>query len=116
MDFTTDITSGNSDKNSKAEISFILGILSLFGWLLPIVGLPLSIISLIFGVKGLKSSKIKRAKIGIILSIAGLILSIINAAYGAYLGSAGQLYQQNINLEEIIRDELKKYPPAKPTQ
>jgi len=75
-----------------AIASLILGIFSLLAWLFPICGLPISVIALIFGVISLNSSKRGLAIAGIVLSGIGLILTIANAAIGAYLGYTGQLF------------------------
>ena len=75
----------------SAIAGFILGLFSLLAWLLPIVGLPVSIAGLVFGIKGTRSESKVVAIIGIVLCVLGLVLSIANAAIGAYLGATGQL-------------------------
>ena len=69
----------------KTKTSLILGIISLIAWLLPIVGVPVSLVGLIFGIK-LKYNP------GIVLNIIGLMLCVANAAIGAYMGATGQLF------------------------
>jgi len=66
--------------NKKAVASLVISIIGLIAWLLPLVGLPVSIAGLIFGLKSLKSDKRKMAIIGIVYSIAGLCASIITIA------------------------------------
>ncbi|NMA42175.1 MAG: DUF4190 domain-containing protein [Oligosphaeraceae bacterium] len=58
---------------------------SLIMWLLPIIGLPVSIVALILGCKN-------EYKTGIILNAIGLVLTIINATAGAVLGAQGKLF------------------------
>ncbi|SHH66469.1 hypothetical protein [Clostridium grantii] len=72
-------------KNSKSPL--VLGILSAIFWLIPIIGVPVSIAGIIVSVKKSKSEKGGFSKAGIILSIIGLVLSIGNIALGAYIVS-----------------------------
>ena len=81
-----------NNSNSKATASLVLGILSLIAWLLPIAGYPISIIGIVFGAKNLKSEQSGMATAGLILSIIGLCLCVINSALGAYMGASGQLF------------------------
>ena len=74
-----------------AIASLVLGIVSLIAWLLPIVGLPVSIVGLVLGCKTVKSDKKVMAIVGIVLSSIGLNLTIINGALGAYLAATGQI-------------------------
>lgn len=78
-------------KSSKATASLVLGIIGMVAWILPIAGLPIQIVALVFGIKTINSNKKGFAISGITLSIIGLVLTIINAAIGAYLGATGQL-------------------------
>ncbi|SRR5712671_3862974 len=61
----------------KATASLVLGILSIFGALVPLFGLPLSIIGLVMASKGMRSSRGGQARAGLVLSIVGLALSAI---------------------------------------
>ncbi len=74
----------------KAKASLILGIVGLIAWLLPIVGIPVTIVGIVKGVQAWKSSKHTLAVAGVVLSIIGLVLAIINMAIGAYIGATGQ--------------------------
>ncbi len=80
----------NDVEAGKAKTSLILGIVGLIAWLLPIVGIPVTIVGIVKGVQAWKSSKHTLAVAGVVLSIIGLVLSIINMAIGAYLGATGQ--------------------------
>lgn len=71
--------------NGKAVASLVLGIISFLAWLIPLFGAPISIVGLVLGCKGRKSEKKGIATAGIVTSIIGLILTIVNAALGAYL-------------------------------
>jgi DNA-directed RNA polymerase subunit RPC12/RpoP len=78
-----------ADKSGKATTSFWLGIVGMIAWILPIVGLPVSIAGLITGGLGLDSEKRGKAVVGIVLSIIALLLSIANGVIGAILASKG---------------------------
>lgn len=93
MESKTDITPEKKDNFALAIASLVLGIFSLLGWLLPICGLPMSILGLIFGIISTNSSKRNLAIAGIVMSVLGLILAVANAAIGAYLGYTGQLFR-----------------------
>jgi hypothetical protein len=80
----------DSSKNRKAEVGLVLGIVSLLAWLIPLIGLPVAIIGLVYGIKGLKSLNHRAAVIAIILGSVGLVASIANASIGAYQGATGQ--------------------------
>ena len=82
--------SGDASLNKKATTSFVLGIIGLVAWFLPIVGAPVTIVGLVFGIKGRASAKSGLAVAGITLSIIGLVLTVVNASIGAYTGVTGQ--------------------------
>lgn len=82
--------SGRDKDSGKAVASMILGIVGMFGWCLPIIGLPVTITGLVLGIKGLSSRNHGMSVAGVVLSIVGLLLSVANAAIGAYLGATGQ--------------------------
>ena len=75
----------SANKENKSTTALVCGIISLVMWLLPIIGLPLSIVGLCFGCKN-------KYKVGITLNIIGLVLSTINAIIGAVLGAQGKLF------------------------
>jgi len=81
---------GDATKNGKATTGLVLGIVGLIAWFIPLVGAPITIIGLIFGIKGLKSLKRGMAIAGIVLCSIGLLASIVNASIGAYMGATGQ--------------------------
>ncbi len=65
-----------TQNNGKAIAAFVLGMLGLIGWLIPIVGVILGILAIIFGTISIHSGKRVLAIIGIILAIPVLALSI----------------------------------------
>ena len=77
------------DKSGHATASLVLGIIGLIAWFIPLLGFPVTIVGLIFGVLGQKSSKKAIAVAGLVLSIVGLVVTIINSAIGAYQGATG---------------------------
>jgi hypothetical protein len=81
---------GDASKNGRAVTGLVLGIIGLIAWFIPLVSAPITIIGLVFGIKGLKSLKHKMAVVAIVLSSIGLFLTIVNASIGAYMGATGQ--------------------------
>jgi hypothetical protein len=76
----------------KPTASLVLGICSLFAWIIPLIGLPVTISGLVVGIKTLRRDGNGVAMAGIVMSTIGLVLTLANAALGAYLGATGQLY------------------------
>lgn len=70
--------------------SLVLGIVGMIAWILPILGLPITITGLVFGIKALKRTQKGMAIAGVVLCAIGLTFSTINCAVGAYLGATGQ--------------------------
>jgi len=81
------------DRKGFAIAGFVIGILDLCAWLLPICGGPLAVISLVLSILGLKSSQRILAIIGVVLSAVAIVLVIANAILGAVLNS-GSILQQ----------------------
>ncbi|MBI2042479.1 MAG: DUF4190 domain-containing protein [Candidatus Nealsonbacteria bacterium] len=92
---------GDAKKNGKATTGLVLGIIGLIAWFIPIIGAPITIIGLIFSIKGLKSLKRGVAITGIVLCSIGLLATIINASIGAYMGATGQ--NSITNKTELIK-------------
>lgn len=60
-----------------AWTSLILGVIASLGWLVPIIGLPITIVGLVLGVMNLKSKKAKGAAIsGFVINIVFLLVTI----------------------------------------
>jgi uncharacterized membrane protein len=62
--------------NSKAIAAFVLGVLGCVGWLIPLVGVILGILALVFGTIALKSQRRVFAIIGMVLAVLVLAMSI----------------------------------------
>ena len=75
------------DSKGKAKAGFILGLISIVAWLVPLFGVPVTIVGLVLSILGVKSSRKKMAIAGIILSAIFLIATIINAVIGAMYGA-----------------------------
>lgn len=86
MSATATTTTGDPRHNGKATASLVLGIIGLFAWFIPLFGAPITIVGLILGVMGQKSEKKGMATAGIVLSILGLIGTIINGIAGVIIG------------------------------
>lgn len=71
--------------HGTATLALIFGGIGLIAWLLPIVGLPVAIVALVFAIKSLKRGQ-KYAKLALGLAIASLIATLVNAGVGAYMG------------------------------
>lgn len=57
--------------NESAWISFILGIIASLGWIIPIIGLPITVVGIALGAIGMGNSRDKG------VSIAGMVINII---------------------------------------
>ncbi len=71
------------DKN--ANTGFILGLVSIIAWIIPLFGYPVTICGIVFSSKGLKSTTNKgKATAGLVLSIIFLIATLFNSIIGAF--------------------------------
>jgi len=89
MEDTNENTQGIVKGRGKAIVALVLGIIAIPGAIIPIIGLPIGIVGLIMGILGRKSSRKGIAIAGIVLSAIALLLSVANAALGAYLAVRG---------------------------
>lgn len=78
----------------KAIASFVLGILGLLGWIIPIVGLPMGVIGLILGSTSLKSSHRRLAIAGIVLSSIVVVASVMLWVYSVEQDTSAQPAQK----------------------
>ena len=78
------------DQKGLAIASLVLGIVGMVAWIIPLFGFPAAMTGLVLGIMGQKSSAKTMAIIGIALSGLALVATIVNAAWGAYLGATGQ--------------------------
>lgn len=78
-----------TDKTDKnAVIGFILGLVSIAAWIIPLFGYPVGICGIVFSAKGLKSTTNKgKAITGLVLSIVFLVFTLFNSILGAILGA-----------------------------
>lgn len=67
-------------ENDKATIALVLGICSMYAWIIPTIGVINSIIGLVFSSISLTTEAKGKAISGLILNIIGAILSV-----GAYI-------------------------------
>lgn len=75
-----------AQSNGKAVAGLILGIIGMIAWLLPLVGLPISITGLVLSNKAMKGfTQLGMAKAGRILSIIALVLTAINMIAGVMM-------------------------------
>lgn len=84
--------------NKKATISLIIGLIGIVTWVLPIVGLPLAIVGIVFARKGMNSNKKRIAQIGLILCILSFFATFANASIGVYQASVGK----NVFINEVL--------------
>ncbi len=57
--------------NESAWTSFILGIVASLGWIIPIIGLPITVVGTAFGAIGIGNKRDRG------VSIAGMVINII---------------------------------------
>lgn len=80
---------GTTDGKCKSAITgFVLGLVSILAWFLPLFGYPVTICGIVFSVKGIKSDKKAMAIIGLVLSIIFLIVTLFNSILGVLLNLA----------------------------
>ncbi len=73
-----DITpSANGLLEKYAVIGLVAGVIAIFSWIVIMIGVLAAIIGIIFSVLGLKSANPKYARIGLGLSVVGLISSVL---------------------------------------
>ena len=79
----------NTDKRkTQAMIGFILGLVSIIAWFIPLFGFPVTICGIVFSALGMKSPANKgKAVAGLTLSIIFLVVTFINSVAGAVISS-----------------------------
>lgn len=80
----------NTDKKTTlAMVGFILGLVSIIAWYIPLIGFPVTVCGIIFSSLGMKSPSNKgKAVAGLTLSIIFLVVTLINSIMGAILASS----------------------------
>lgn len=84
-------TTQNTSSQKSTPVGFILGLISIIAWILPLAGYPVTICGIVFSCKQLKSAdKTSRylAIAGLILSIIFLIFTLLNSIAGVILNLA----------------------------
>lgn len=74
-----------------AYAGLVVGVIAAASWIVIILGLIVSIIGVTLSVTGLKSNRSKYARIGLVLSIVGLVGSL-GYAFAAYQGRVNYNY------------------------
>lgn len=69
----------------KSIASFVLGLVGLIAWFIPLFGYPVTIVGLVLGCLARKTEKNGFNLTGIILSIIGLVLSLGNSCLGVIM-------------------------------
>ncbi len=80
----------NAPSSAPTKAGFVLGCVNLITWFIPLIGLPLSIWGLVASIKAVRQGGGGLAIAGLVLNIVALVLSVANAAIGAYLGATGR--------------------------
>ncbi len=75
--------------NQKAKNSFILGVIALvFAFIMPVVAWVLAVISINLNKQANEGEDAQKAKIGLYLSIAAIVIGVVNAVV-AFIGFMG---------------------------
>lgn len=75
----------NKPASSKSIASFVLGLVGIIAWLIPLFGYPVTITGLILGCLARKNEKNGFSLAGIILSSIFLALTLINSILGVII-------------------------------
>ena len=75
--------SKRTEKNEQSAAALVLSIISLITWILPILGVPFSILVLILGFRTFESTK---SQVAVGIALLSLIAAVINAIIGAQIG------------------------------
>ena len=86
----TELNSNIKSEIPSGTIGLVLGIVTMFVWLIPLFGIPLSIWGLVSSVKAKGRGAKGKATAGFVLCIISLTFAVINASIGAYQGMKGQ--------------------------
>ena len=81
-------TEKKDGKETKAMVGFVLGLVGIIAWFLPIIGFPVTVLGIIFSSLGINSLNKNKAIAGLILSIIFLIITLINSFLGVIMTSA----------------------------
>ena len=82
--------------DKKAKAGFILGLVSIVAWIIPLIGLPVTICAIVFSSLGLKSkANHSKAVAGLILGIVFVVLTLCNSIVGAVMGASRGFHSDN---------------------
>ena len=70
---------------SKAVGALILGLTGMILWCCPLIGLPVTLCGLVFGIRSLHGENAAMAVVAVVLSSIGLLLTILNATAGVLM-------------------------------
>lgn len=80
-------------EDKLAIVGFILGLVSIIAWFIPLFGYPVSICGIVFSTKGLKSKINKgKATAGLVLSIVFLVFTFLNSMVGLLISFDNYYY------------------------
>jgi len=71
--------------SGKSIASFVLGLVGIIAWLIPLFGYPVTITGLVLGILARKTEKNGFSLAGIILSAITLAITLINSILGAIM-------------------------------
>ena len=95
---TTAQTSATAEKK-PAPVGFILGLVSIIAWFIPLFGYPVTICGIVFSAKQLKSTDSgakTMAIVGLVLSIIFLVVTLINSALGVLIQLSTQIGRAHV--------------------
>ena len=109
---TNNNVNSNVNKSDKSSlVGFILGLVSIAAWIIPLFGYPVTICGIIFSAKGLKSINGKgKAIAGLILSITFLIASFYQLNNWCYNKFRSIIFLKNA--QSLCKMALKIYKNA----
>lgn len=87
-------TRSHKGREVCAYSGFVLGVMSLFSWVIILLGVLWSVTGIVLSTVGLRSSHQKLARIGLVLSVVGLIFSV-SYVYAVYDGMVNYDYFTN---------------------
>jgi hypothetical protein len=82
--------SAKPKSNGKAIAALVLGISGMILWCCPLVGFPVTVLGLIFGILAIREQRSTMAIVAIVLSSIGILLTLGNAISGAVMMMAQQ--------------------------
>ena len=94
-------------KSDKSIAALVLGIIGLIACIIPIIGMPITIVGLVLGIKSRNSKNRGLAIAGIVLCIIGLLVTVINASIGVYKGATGEFPSYNSTSSNIPIDDVE---------